>query len=180
MKALKWQTRAAAEKIENCTNGKCKRKRDDQNNAVKNGKLLQKRRPISVLFLLDRSFVFVIVVASTTPIFIFIKHSMPLTFFCGCSQKVALLNWSPHLQLYAWKPKKTTSSLKSCIALSLAWEKEKSPSVENAFLKFRVVFFSATAMLHTPEIFGRRAGKCSTWWLYLEWRAFQTLWETKI
>ena len=40
-------------------------------------------------------------------------------FFCGCSQKVALLNWSPHLQLYAWKPKKTTSSRKSCIALNL-------------------------------------------------------------
>ena len=44
----------------------------------------------------------------------------------------------------------------------------KLPSVESAFLKFRVILFSATAKLQFPEIFGQRAGKCCTWWLYLE------------
>ena len=132
-------------KNENRTNGKRKRKQADQKNAGKKWKIIAEEKTNLSAF---NKFRFWECCCKHNTVLYFQQTFTAFSFFCGCSQKVALLKWSPHMQLYAWKPKKTTmSSCKSFVALSLAWERENSPSVENGFLKFRALLFSATASM---------------------------------
>ena len=67
--------------------------------------------------------------------------------------------------------------LQSCVE-SLAQERKLAFCWDCIFeIQCCNFFYNST---HICEIFGRRAGKCNGWWLYFEWHAFQTLWETNV